>query len=88
MKNGYRKPNTGPLIHDAANSVDLYFEELSHLLNETQHIFLSWLTFREFLWFLVNDSTLLSGPFDDHLAFIKAKIQQQYVFVAPVSYIS
>lgn len=62
--------------------------ELSHLLNETQHIFLSWLTFREFLWFLVNDSTLLSGPFDDHLTFIKAKIQQQYVFVAPVSYIS
>lgn len=88
MKNGYRKPNTGPLIHDAANSVDLYFEELSHLLNETQHIFLSWLTFRELLWFLVNDSTLLSGPFDDHLTFIKAKIQQQYVFVAPVSYIS
>ena len=84
MKNGYRKPNTGPLIHDAANSVDLYFGELS----QTQHIFLSWLTFREFLWFLVNDSTLLSGPFDDHLTFIKAKIQQQYVFVAPVSYIS
>ena len=49
MKNGYRKRNTGPLIQDAANSVDLYFEELSHLLNETQHIFLSWLTFREFL---------------------------------------
>ena len=49
MKNGYRKPNTGPLIQDAANSVDLSFEELSHLSNETQHIFLSWLTFREFL---------------------------------------
>lgn len=35
MKNGYQKPNTGPLIHDAANSVDLYIEDLSHL--KTKH---------------------------------------------------
>ena len=38
MKNGYQKPNTGPLIHDAANSVDLYFEDLSQ--RKTAYIFI------------------------------------------------
>lgn len=67
MKNGYQKPNTGPLTHDTI---------------------LSWLAFRGSYWFLVKDSKLLSGPFDDHLTFVESKIQQQYVFVAPVRCIS